>query len=89
MSMSLKMQPVVERSPVRLCGTMKRIIGERFWDNDGSLGGPKLQITWCDSHDIAFFEGLIAAGSGEVSRDAKAILDSIAKHGTIELFVAE
>lgn len=89
MSMSLHVIPIIDRKAVRLHGEMKRIIGKRFWDNDGSMGGPKTIVTMEQKKTIAFFQGLMASGNSEVSKDATTILEMLGHHGKIELRVQE
>ncbi len=87
MSTSLQIRPFIEQNTVRLCYAMKKAVGERFWGNDGSLGGPRLILTREDSCAIAFFNGLVAADYDEISDDARQILEMLGKYDKIELFV--
>jgi hypothetical protein len=79
MSTTAYWKPIVPKKGKCLSDTIKRQIARRYMDHDGSLSGSVI----LDSTHNDWLQGLLDAGVD----DAGILLDAIAKHSEIEVWL--
>lgn len=64
---------------------IKGLIGRRFYDHDGSLGGAQITI---GPEELPWFEGILSAGNFEKkeAKDLAEIVEHLRKGGSIDVW---
>lgn len=64
---------------------LKALVARYVWDHDGSLHSDPVLA---DGELVPFLRGILAAtGNPETSEGARELLDAIAAHGAVEIFI--
>lgn len=83
MSSTLYWKPVIPERGRDLSYETKRVISRYIWDTDGSIGGSPARLT---EGNIEFLRGMELAGSENIRKDMKILIDAINEYGVIELW---
>jgi hypothetical protein len=82
-SSTLYWEPVQPERGEALSYAMKRTISRYLWDTDGSTGGEPAILS---AKDIAFLKGMELAGSDEIKKDVRILVEAIEKYGAVRLW---
>jgi hypothetical protein len=83
MSSTLYWEPVQPERGEALSYAMKKTISRYLWDTDGSVGGEPATLT---AKDIAVLMGMALAGSDEIKKDVRILIEAIEKYGAVRLW---
>lgn len=83
MSTSLYWSPIPKDPKEASLYSLKWVMAKKFGQYDGSVGEDLGRV---DADLIPFLEG-IAATNGDMSEDAKELIDAIRKHGEVQLTI--
>jgi len=85
MSKSLYWQRIPSETTEYSIDSIRRSLAPRIWDSDGSVGEGYATV---GKDLIPYLEGIVEGnGSGDMGRDAQALINAIKKHGQVRIFI--